>query len=68
MQGRNKMHDDINAVGEKEPLDNCPINLLNDSDSEISECKVKTEQQIISEYKEWEAVNRSETSSQYEHR
>ena len=69
-EGRTFLYDDINSPGkqvvfEKDPMDNCPIKLIYESDSEVSECKIKTDAELIQEYKEWEEVNRSETSSQW---
>lgn len=47
-------------------MDNCPIKLLNQEESDLSECSPKTKQQLIKEYKVWEEDNKSETSSQWE--
>ena len=72
-EGRTKLHDDINDNGgsglsDYDPLDNCPINLLNADHDEITECKIKSKEELLGEYHDWAEENRSETSSMWRRR
>ena len=55
-----KDKEDFTREGRTRPSHNVALELLSDTDSDVSECNVKTRDAIIEEYKSYQIVNKNE--------